>query len=190
VEAEGLFKVLARRHPDSPWGHRGLGDLLVESSPSRALGHYARARELDATGTIPGFDYLRGVAALREGDAIQAQRWLQRAVAMEPDNARYWCDLGACSFHSGDLDEALTATERALRLDPGHPGFLHNLSTYLEARFRRNPWRHWSAGWRAWRLRRRVGRSRSEGWRRDLWSPPEEAERLPESARAEPPRDA
>jgi len=175
VEAEGLFHVLVRRHPNSPWGYRGLGDLQVETSPAEALEQYLRALELDPDLPIPGYDYLRGVSALRGGDAPGAQRWLRRAVLLEPDNARYWCDLGAVSFFQGNLDHALSATERALRLRPGHPGFLHNLAAYLHERFRRNPWRYWRSGWRAWRLRRKLTGS-DEAWRRDLWPPPPTAE--------------
>jgi Flp pilus assembly protein TadD len=180
VEAEGLFQVLVRRHPESAWGHRGLGDLVVETSPAAALEHYETARRLDPAVTLPGFDYLLGVAALRAGDVPRARGALRRAVAVEPDNARYWCDLGACSFHAGDLEGAVAATERALRLRPGHPGFLHNLAVYLQARFRRDPLRQAGAGFRAWRLRRRVARAESKGWTRDLWTP---------GAREAPPRD-
>jgi tetratricopeptide (TPR) repeat protein len=158
VEAEGVFKILVHRHPRSPWGYRGLGDLLVAEKPVEALRRYAEAVERAPELPIPGYDYLRGVAALRAADPDTARLRLQRAAAAEPDNARYWCDLGAALFLSGDLESALAATERALGLEPGHPGFLHNLAAYHRARFRRNPLLRWRSGWTAWRLRRRAGR--------------------------------
>jgi hypothetical protein len=102
---------------------------------------------------------------------------LERAVAAEPDNPRYWCDLGAVLFYHGSLEGALAATQRALELRPGHPGFLHNLAEYHRARFRRRPWRHWNAWWKAWRLERRVKKAGEEGWRRDLWRLPDNGER-------------
>jgi tetratricopeptide (TPR) repeat protein len=176
VEAEGLFRALVHRHPRSVWGHRGLGDLVVEEQPARAMEHYLEAIRCNPSLPLPGYDYLRGVAALRAGDPSQARRWLERCVAIEPDNARYWCDLGASYFYTGDIDRAISATERALRLRPGHPGFLHNLAAYHEARFRGKPWKHWSSLWSAFRLRRQVRRASQDGWRRDLWGGPEGGE--------------
>lgn len=179
VEAEGLFKVLARRHPASPWGHRGLGDLVVEVQPVLALEHYARALGRDPTVPIPGYDYLRGVAALRAGDLEEAGKRLRRAVANEPDNPRFWCDLGAVYFYSGRLEPALGATRRALELRPGHPGFLHNLAAYHRARFRRNPIRHAGSLWRSWRLGRQLAGADPTGWKRDLWKPEDEPREAP-----------
>ncbi len=186
VEAEGLFKVLAGRHPRSPWGHRGLGDLVVETEAPKAVEHYRAALEIDPWSPIPGHDYLRGVAALRGGDAGEAARWLERAVAGEPDNPRYWCDLGAARFYTGNLDRALGATRRALDLAPGHPGFLHNLAQYHRARFRRHPLTGWGSLWRAWRLDRAARRAAratgAEQWRKDLWPGPEAPEPDPRGA--------
>lgn len=174
TEAEGLFKVLVRRHPEAPWGYRGLGDLVVEEQPAEAVRRYAEAHRRAPELSIPGYDYLVGVSALRGGDLDTARSLLQRAVASEPDNARYWCDLGAVLFYSGNLEAALAATGRALELRPGHPGFLHNLAEYHRVRFRRNPLRAWRSGWAWWRLRRQAGNAAEEGWKRDLWRPPED----------------
>jgi tetratricopeptide (TPR) repeat protein len=187
VEAEGLFKVLARRHPRSPWGHRGLGDLAVETQPAAALEHYARATAADPWTPIAGHDYLRGVAALRAGDPGAAERWFMRGVAAESDNPRLWCDLGAARFHAGDLEGALEATRRALEIAPDHAGFLHNLAVYHRERFRRDPWRNWRSLWTAWRLRRRAARAPGAGRLRDLWyGPAEEPGEPGPSGREEP----
>ncbi len=59
VEAEGLFRVLTRRHPRSSWGYRGLGDLALAAEPDRALVYYATALELDPWTPIPAFQPLR-----------------------------------------------------------------------------------------------------------------------------------
>ncbi len=59
VEAEGLFRVLTRRHPRSSWGYRGLGDLALAAEPDRALVYYAAALELDPWTPIPAFEALR-----------------------------------------------------------------------------------------------------------------------------------
>jgi predicted Zn-dependent protease len=182
VEAEGIMKVLVRRHPGSPWGHRGLGDLALSRSPHVALQHYAEALRLDPLFPIPGYDYLRGVFALRAGDPKGAREALEKAAAGDPGSARTWCDLGAACFMEGKIDRALAATERALALEPGHPGFLHNLATYHAARFRRLPWRYPLSAWKAWTLGRRSRGKGDATWRRDLWTPSD-----PDPIREEPP---
>jgi tetratricopeptide (TPR) repeat protein len=182
LEAEGIMKVLVRRHPRSPWGHRGLGDLALARSPHVALEHYAEALRIDPAFPIPGYDYLRGVFALRAGDPTAARIALEKAAAGDPGSARTWCDLGAACFMEGRIDAALAATERALSLEPGHPGFLHNLAAYHARRFRSRPWRYPLSGWRAWRLERESRRKGDAGWHRDLWTPPE-----PDPLREEPP---
>ena len=137
-----------------------------------ALEHYGRALERDPWTPIPACDYVRGVAALRNGDPVEAARWLSRAVAGEPDNARYWCDLGAARFHTGGIAAAIQAGSRAAALEPGHPGFAHNLAAYHRARFRANPLRGWmSCGkWLLWR--RRAARWRGKDWEKDLMRVP------------------
>jgi tetratricopeptide (TPR) repeat protein len=59
VEAEGIFRVLTRRHPRSAWGYRGLGDLALAPEPDRALVYYAVALALDPWTPIPAFESLR-----------------------------------------------------------------------------------------------------------------------------------
>lgn len=188
-ESEGLMKALVERHPGSPWGYRGLGDLLVETDAAKALEHYARAIERDPVTPIPGVEYLRGLTALRAGDPSQARIRFERAAAYEPSNARVWCDLGAAYFQEDRLEAALRATERALALRPEQPGFLHNLAVYHAERFRRRPWRHPLSAWHAWRLRRRAARSGASGWRHDLWRPAPGAEPSRNVPPAEAPPD-
>ncbi len=164
VEAEGLFKVLARRHPESPWGHRGLGDLAAAERPAEALEHYARARELDPWLGLPGHDELRGAAALRAGDPETACGWFERAVAADPGRAGSWSALGTARFRAGDLDGAFAAAGRALALEPEHPGYLRDLAALHRERFRKHPWRAWRSWWTARRLERRASRAaRSAG---------------------------
>lgn len=171
VEADGIFTVLIRRHPRLPWGYRGKGDLAVKEKPAEALTRYREAFERAPTVPIPGYDYLSGVSELRGGNYAEARKRLERAVAGEPDNARYWCDLGAAFFYLEELDSAIDTTRRALALEPGHPGFLHNLAEYHRVRFRRNPLGAWKSWWKARQLRKEMHRSEAAGWRRDLWKP-------------------
>jgi predicted Zn-dependent protease len=175
TEAEGTFRVLARRHRRDPWGHRGLGDLAVHDDPSAAAEHYARAHALDPATSIPGYDYLQGLLALGRGAFSDAVAFLGRAVSGEPDNAVYWSQLGAALFYEERLDAAVRAAERADALHPGHPGYLHNLATFHRARFGRRPIRRAGSLLLAWRYRarsRRAERASGSGWERSLWKGP------------------
>jgi|GEM_PF-3337286 len=174
VEAEGVFKALVQRHPASPWGYRGLGDLRVAEQPSKAIEQYTDALKRDPITPIPGHAYLRGVAELRAGKPEEAAPWLQRAVAGEPDNPRFWGDLAAALFYRGDLEGAVRGAEHARRLAPRNPGFAHNLAVFHRVRFLRSPLRHPASLWRSWRLGRvtaALRRKDDSGWERDIWSP-------------------
>ena len=171
AEALGIFKALVNREPSLPWGYRGLGDMALKEKPQKAVEHYAQALTLDPDTPIPGHDYLQGVAALRVGKFDEANAWLARAVAGEPDNARYWGDFGATHYYCGRVSAAVEATERAAALDPENPGFAHNLHQYYGEQFRAAPLRHWRAWFTARKYKRRAGKlaRRTQAWKKDLW---------------------
>jgi tetratricopeptide (TPR) repeat protein len=61
----------------------------------------------------------RGVRALQEGDRGTAEAEFHRAVAMDPAFARGWSVLALAALDGRRYDEALTAADRALALEPG-----------------------------------------------------------------------
>jgi tetratricopeptide (TPR) repeat protein len=64
-------------------------------------------------------DCLRDLIELKEavGDYYDAAIYYRRYLAMEPDNARYWINLGVCLVSQGALAAALEAFDGGLRVD-------------------------------------------------------------------------
>ena len=170
-EAKATFKSLIQDTPQEPWGHRGLGDLALGQDTEKALTHYSRALDLDPSSPIPGLDYLRGLQALREKNFAEAESLFHRAVAAEPDQAKYWGDLGAARFYNRNTSGAVEATLRARHLDPQNPGYAHNLAAYYREHFRSKPLTHWKSFFLSRRFKsaaRKLSKRKQE-WKQDLW---------------------
>jgi tetratricopeptide (TPR) repeat protein len=72
--------------------------------------------------------------ALRQGEAAEAVRQLERATKLAPDDDRLWCGLGAAYRHASDFEQARQAYERALALKADNPQVLSNLGEWCMAR--------------------------------------------------------
>ena len=59
---------------------------------------------------------------LRLGDNEGAIAILEKVIAEVPEDSRAWVLLGQCRLRLEHLEEALTAFEKALEIDPGHRG--------------------------------------------------------------------
>jgi len=62
--------------------------------------------------------YQAGVQAVRQGDFRTARRFLRKVVQMQPDNEMAWLWLAESS---DDVEEALLALARALKINPTNP---------------------------------------------------------------------
>jgi len=65
--------------------------------------------------------YARGFVFRTQGDHHNALAAFQKAVEIEPDNARFIAQAGAELLYLGDADGALKAVERALEVNPNSP---------------------------------------------------------------------
>lgn len=94
-----------------------------------------------------------GVAAIRYGDLLRAERQLSRLVEYCPDYAEGWNQLAFALFLQERDKEAAGALERALALEPKHFGALSGMGLialragrtdearlWLERAVRLNPW--------------------------------------------------
>jgi predicted O-linked N-acetylglucosamine transferase (SPINDLY family) len=63
-------------------------------------------------------EYRRGLALAKEGRWAQAVPAFRRAVRRCPDDAVFWLNLADAHVKLGELDEGVTAAQRALALDP------------------------------------------------------------------------
>ncbi|MEZ4317969.1 MAG: tetratricopeptide repeat protein [Myxococcota bacterium] len=66
-------------------------------------------------------EYLLGLAYLSRGDRAEGETHLQNAVALDPDRADAWHDLGEVYLQSERLDEAAGAFANVSRLVPTGP---------------------------------------------------------------------
>src|SRR5688500_17584527 len=68
---------------------------------------------------------------LEEGNAAEAARACQAALALSPDCAEALHLLGLVAHGRGEGDEALQHLERSVALDPGNASFRNNLGAVL-----------------------------------------------------------
>lgn len=61
----------------------------------------------------------------------QAEQWLRKAVALDPQVAEYWNVLGESLRHQGLGEQAVEAYRQALALAPGMPSIINNLAVGL-----------------------------------------------------------
>lgn len=63
-----------------------------------------------------------GLLQVDPGKALRYLALARRKTRDQPHDPSTWSELADCAIAAGDLDEALAAIDRALILDPGHPG--------------------------------------------------------------------
>ncbi|MEL6317669.1 MAG: tetratricopeptide repeat protein [Pseudomonadota bacterium] len=78
-----------------------------------------------------------GQVLLRSEKADQSGAWYRKALAVDPNHVAAWCELGAWSAERDDLDAAMEAFDRALRLAPDDADALRGLG---RAALRRGDW--------------------------------------------------
>ncbi len=69
-----------------------------------------------------------GGLAIREDDLEEALRHLEIAIALAPEWAPAWVNLGVAHSRLGDIDSALSAHQKALVVDPGNSSALTNMA--------------------------------------------------------------
>ena len=71
---------------------------------------------------------------LKNGDASEALRLANEAVAMDEEAYEAWVVRGKCAAANGDADDAVTSYERAIGIKSDHPAAYQGLSETLEAK--------------------------------------------------------
>ena len=123
-EAEGKKLLLAalKAAPRSASAQHALGLLLVRTGERRAaLGHLARAAELDADNSRHAYVY--GVALNSLGKSAQATRVLEQALRSRPHDQDLLFALATIHRDRGELGKALVHSRRLLALDPESAGY-------------------------------------------------------------------
>lgn len=127
---QDVVEELAACLPRPSAGTLSLSGLNAEAADLLASGRDEDAeillrRQLAADGRDTSAMRLMAAIARRCGFHDNAERILRRALDFEPRSAVLWTALGETLFHKalaedkvGDVDEALTAFDRALEFDP------------------------------------------------------------------------
>jgi Flp pilus assembly protein TadD len=79
-----------------------------------------------------------GIEAAQRGLWTEARFRFERAVALDPANARAYNDLAVALEQQGDFQKAREAYERALKLKPGDDQIQQNYDLFREADDKRN----------------------------------------------------
>ena len=96
-------------------------DLRIIDFGAREDSPYRRITLIDDYRAIAMFYSNRGAEELRSGRYDEALDWLRSAVAIDPEYAGSWVNLGVAHRRSGDIENAEIAYRAALELDLHRP---------------------------------------------------------------------
>jgi DNA-binding SARP family transcriptional activator/TolB-like protein/Flp pilus assembly protein TadD len=137
--AEQLGHQLVERYPRDPRAYAILANVLVlHGRNEEAEGVLLRALALDSLGMAAGQGPCApcvgysGVTNLRigRGDVTGAERVARRWTELQPDVPASWYNLAAVLSFAGRFDEAITAAQRAVALQPG-PDYEYQVASIL-----------------------------------------------------------
>src|ERR1700753_2713991 len=116
----------ARLYPDSPWGHRFLGDMLAERDRwEDATLEYKKAIAIEPRQA--GLHTLLGEASLHTGKLDDAEAEFRHELALDARYERAWLGLANLQLTKGEALEALGSTATGWKNSPeylkAHPGF-------------------------------------------------------------------
>jgi len=135
ADAETCLRRAARLAPKEPSHHAALGDLLAQAGyHAQAAACFKAALALNAG--FPGAHRGLARALLASGHACEAETAARQALALEPSE-ELWELLARALRMQDRLEEALAATDAALRLKPDNAPARHSRGVTL-ARLGRN----------------------------------------------------
>lgn len=132
IEQAKAYRRALERFPQRPELLKAVADQQAARGDwSEALRLYQQAAE----GAFqPGLQAALAQAWMHNGDAAQARAAFARAVEEDGRNVRLWNGWAAAAAADGALEEAMRATETALRIDPDNARAKVNEIRLREAR--------------------------------------------------------
>ena len=103
---------------DEPFYLAGISQYLLRHYAD-ARQNLTRAFELNPRSATAIF--MAALASGGEGEPRQAERYLRRAIALQPDNARFHCHLGILLIRLNEYSKAEESLKRAAQLKPEYP---------------------------------------------------------------------
>lgn len=107
----------ARQYPDSEWGHRFLGDMLLERNRWEDAGReYQKALAIDPR--QPGLHTLLGESYLHNGKLDQAEAEFRQELQLDSTYERAWLDLANLQLAKGQGAESLASISAIWKASP------------------------------------------------------------------------
>jgi len=103
---------------DEPFYLTGISQYLLRHY-AEARQNLVRASELNPRSATAVF--MVALSAAGEGDTREAERYLRRAIVLQPDNARFHCHLGILLMRLNEYPEAEKSLRKAAQLKPEYP---------------------------------------------------------------------
>ncbi len=128
--AETAFSRAVESDPQHPQGLVGLGHLYLRGSEwAKAAETFERLRPF--FGDTPALLSDLGFVYIRLGNLERAEAYLNEALAKGEELVSVHVNLSCLYAEQGRHEEAITAVERALELDPGNELAAHNREKLL-----------------------------------------------------------
>jgi tetratricopeptide (TPR) repeat protein len=109
------------RKPSSFWEHNEKGpSLFNREADDQAIAEFERAVDA-APLPLAALDINLGAAYLADRRYAEARAWLEKALALDPDNPKGHCLLGQVLKAAGAALEARAEFEQTCALDPDSP---------------------------------------------------------------------
>lgn len=121
-----VFQACLDNVPDDHSLNAAFADFLIDTDRPR--------QALDVLADLPdsaSVHHMRGLAQADLGDFAASIHSFQRVLAVRPDAAASWSNLGMVMKIEDRLSEAIAAHDRAVELDPGNNQFRVNRSVAL-----------------------------------------------------------
>lgn len=107
----------ARLYPESAWGHRFLGDLLLQRGlPSYAVVEYRKALGIEPH--QPGLHASIGQANLHSGNPQEAEREFHLQLQLDPKSEPAWLGLAEIHLANGQGPSALDCVQTVWDISP------------------------------------------------------------------------
>lgn len=121
-----------KQNPEDPQLHNDIGLLYIHQELySSAEAHFTKALEIDTSCAecFNNLGYLKTVL----GQAVEAEKYLKKAILLQPNYADPHFNLGVLHEKKGDIGEAVTAFQRFLELKGEEKSeFINQLKRHLK----------------------------------------------------------
>lgn len=118
VDAQADFRAALALAPGSGDAHYGLSLVLMSQREGETALRHAQFA-VNSGLTEPRFSAQLGLCQLEMGNYTLAEKALQQATRLAPDDKASWNNLGIAARARGNVSRAMAAFRRALEINPG-----------------------------------------------------------------------